>query len=54
MMVMDDILVLGERPYSLHAARMVRDGQVASGAFIPLDYDKVFDFIGKEMKGKGK
>ncbi|MEZ0326395.1 MAG: DUF3352 domain-containing protein [Fimbriimonas sp.] len=34
-------------------AKVGADGEVASGAFIPLDYDKVFDFIGKEMKGKG-
>jgi hypothetical protein len=41
---------LGE-PFYLKA-KVGQDGQVAGGAFIPLDYDKVFDFIGKQMKEK--
>ncbi len=33
-------------------AKVGADGEVASGAFIPLDYDQIFDFIGKEMNDK--
>jgi hypothetical protein len=30
--------------------RLGSDGQVNVGAFIPIDYDKLFDFVGKQMK----
>jgi hypothetical protein len=31
-------------------AKVSPDGQVSTGAFIPLDYDRVLDFVGKQMK----
>ena len=31
-------------------AKVSTDGQVSTGAFIPMDYDKLFDFVGKQMK----
>lgn len=39
------------QPLALHA-KLQSDGHVAAGAFIPLDYDKVIDLVGDQMKKK--